>query len=160
MQVSTSKTKKVIGRAETIALPELGSAEVPCRVDTGAKTSSIWASNIREEDGVLQFTLFGTSSPLYTGLMHHTTEFEKVVVASSTGEEQERYKVRLLLKLKGKRIRGRFTLADRSTQTYPVLLGRNVLRGKFIVDVTRGKPLYQEERERSERLQSKLNEPK
>jgi hypothetical protein len=156
MQVSASKIKKVIGRAETIALPELGSAEVPARIDTGAKTSSIWASHMVEANGVLQFTLFDQPSPLYTGRMHRTTEFEKVIVASSNGIEQERYKVRLLLKLKGKKIRGRFTLADRSSQAYPVLIGRNVLRGKFIVDVTRGKPLYQEEHERSEQLQSKL----
>ena len=156
MQVSTSKTKKVIGRAEAIALPELGSAEVSARIDTGAKTSSIWASHLREENGVLHFTLFDTPSVHYTGRVHRTSEFERVIVANSTGQEQERYKVRLLIKLKGKKIRGRFTLADRSTQAYPVLVGRNVLRGKFIVDVTRGKPLYQEERERSEQLQSKL----
>lgn len=156
MQPKAVKTKKTIGRAEPIALPELGDTQVPARVDTGAKTSSIWASQMREEDGVLYFTLFAEGSDLYTGRTHHTHEFEKVVVASSNGQEQERYRVRLLIKLKGKKIRSRFTLADRSTQVYPVLLGRNVLRGKFIVDVTKGKPLYQEERNRSEQLQSKL----
>lgn len=156
MQTKAVKTKKVIGRAESITLPELGDTKIPARVDTGAKTSSIWASHIREEDGVLHFTLFDEPSDLYTGRTHHIHEFEKVVVASSNGHEQERYRVRLLIKLKGKRIRSRFTLADRSTQVYPVLLGRNVLRGKFIVDVVKGKPLYQEERNRSEELQSKL----
>lgn len=156
MQTTAVKTKKVIGRAESIALPELGDAEVPARVDTGARTSSIWASHMREEDGVLYFTLFDEPSDLYTGRTHHTHQFEKVIVISSNGQEQERYCVRLLIKLKGKRIRCRFTLADRSTQVYPVLLGRNVLRGKFIVDVTKGKPLYQEERDHFDRLQSKL----
>lgn len=160
MSASTSKIKKLIGRAETITLPELGATKIPARVDTGAKTSSIWASHIREENGVLYFTLFGEGSDLYTGRTHQTTEFEKVVVASSIGVEQERYKVRVLMQLKGKKIRGRFTLADRSAQTYPVLLGRNVLRGKFVVDVETGKPLYQEERERSNQLQSKLQGPK
>lgn len=156
MQAQAKKTKKVIGRAEIVTMPELGSAEVPVRIDTGAKTSSIWASHIREENGVLYFKLFDKPSKLYTGRTHQTTDFEKVIVASSMGDEQERYKVRLLIKLKGKKIRGRFTLADRSAQTYPVLLGRNVLRGKFVVDVSGGKPLYHEEQERSARLQSKL----
>lgn len=156
MQAQAVKTKKTVGRVEAIALPELHGTPVPARIDTGARTSSIWASHIIEKDGVLHFTLFDTPSELYTGRTHQIREFERVIVASSTGEEQERYKVRLLIKLKGKKIRSRFTLADRSTQVYPVLLGRNVLRGKFVVDVTKGKPLYQEERERSERLQSKL----
>jgi hypothetical protein len=152
------KAKILIGRAEAITLPELGSVKIPARVDTGANTSAIWASHIREQDGALQFTLFGEQSSLYSGLVHHTSEFDKVVIATSTGQEQERYKVRLLIKLRGKKIRCRFTLADRSMQTYPVLLGRNVLRGKFVVDVTRGKPLYKEERERSQDLQAKLTQ--
>ena len=156
--IKEEKPKLLIGRVENISLPELGSVKIPARVDTGAKTSSFWASNIREEDGLLSFTLFDKKSPLYTGKVHSTTEFYRVVVASSIGEEQERYKVRLLIKLKGKKIRTRFTLANRSQQAYPVLLGRNVLRGKFIVDVTKGKPLYQKERERSQKLQSKLTQ--
>jgi hypothetical protein len=41
-------------------------------------------------------------------------------------------------------------------QVYPVLIGRNVLRGKFIVDVKRGKPLIHQERLRSMRLRQRL----
>lgn len=150
-----TKHKKYIGRAERISLGH-DIADIPARIDTGAKTSSIWASDISEKDGVLHFTLLGKESDLYTGEVHKTTVFEKTVVQSSIGEAQERYKVRLLIRLKGKKIHARFTLANRSQQVYPVLVGRNVLRGKFIVDVEGGKPLYQEERQRSESLKSKL----
>jgi hypothetical protein len=153
---SVPKPKKVIGRAEKIDLPERGLVGIPARIDTGANTTSIWASNVHESDGLLYFTLFDEGSPLYTGEELEAEWFERINVASSMGHEQERYKIRLLIKLKGKRIRARVTLADRSTQTYPVLIGRNVLRGKFIVDVSKGNPLYQEERQRSEALQSKL----
>ncbi len=156
MQASVAKTKKLIGRAEKISFPEFDIVKVPVRVDTGAKTSSVWATSIVEKDDILSFRLFGQASPLYTGQIHHTRQFEKTVVASSNGQAEERYKVRLLVKLKGKKIRARFTLADRSQQAYPVLVGRNVLRGKFIVDVQDGKPLYHEERRRSQTLQSKL----
>lgn len=155
MQTKVAKTKKMIGRAEKVSFPELGAENIPARVDTGAKTSSVWATDISEHDGLVSFTLFGKSSPFYTGEVH-TVAFEKIVVASSIGEPQERYKVRLLVQLKGKKIRARFTLADRSQQTYPILLGRNVLRGKFVVDVAGGKPLYKEERQRSQQLQAKL----
>lgn len=150
------KPKKLIGRAEQISLPRAGILDVPARIDTGAKTSSIWASSVEEHDGRLTYVLFDKGSPLYTGRVHETTQYQETVVASSIGATQVRYKVRLLIELRGKKINARFTLADRSKQVYPVLIGRNVLRGKFVVDVQDGKPLYKEERERSEILQAKL----
>jgi hypothetical protein len=81
------------------------------------------------------------------------TDFEQVVVASSIGAEQARYKVNMLVKIRGKKIRTSFTLADRSQQAYPVLIGRNALRGKFLVDVQSGKPDYTAEKQRSAKLQ-------
>lgn len=156
MQDNISKTKKLIGRAEKVSFPELAIEKIPARVDTGAKTSAIWATDIVEKDGVLSYKLFGESNSFYTGKIITTTQFETAVVASSIGEPQERYKVQILIKLHGKKIRARFTLADRSQQTYPILVGRNVLRGKFVVDVSDGKPLYKEERQRSHQLKSKL----
>ncbi|HSW90725.1 MAG TPA: hypothetical protein VLF64_01885, partial [Candidatus Saccharimonadales bacterium] len=63
----THESRKIIGRADRIDLPELGFLGVPAKVDTGAKTSAIWASNIVERDGGLAFTLFDESYTLYTG---------------------------------------------------------------------------------------------
>ncbi len=151
------KPKKTIGRVEPLFLTEHAETPVPSRIDTGAKSSSIWATDIHEQDGVLSFTLFGPSNPFYTGRTHRTHHFSKTVVASSMGTTQERYVVRLKIKLRGRRMVARFTLADRSTQVYPVLVGRNVLRGKFIVDVNLGKPDRKTEIARSKQLKSQLN---
>ena len=150
--------KKTIGRAEQVAFPEIELEDVPARIDTGAKTSALWASSVRYDDGSLQVVLLGPDNPRYTGQTLEFEEFEPVVVASSTGQTQQRYKVRLLVKIKGKKVRAWFTLADRSTQVYPVLIGRNVLLGKFVVDVKKGKVMQSAERERSARLQSKLQD--
>lgn len=155
-ETAAGKIKKTIGRSEVIALPELGFEKVPARIDTGAKTTSVWASGIVVSGSKLQFVLFDKQSALHTGQVITVGQFEEVVVASSIGEPQQRYRVKMLIKLKGKKVRARVTLADRSQQTYPVLIGRNVLRGKFIVDVQGGKPLYKEERSRSQSLQSRL----
>lgn len=155
------KPKKIIGRADRIDLPEHGIFDVPAKVDTGAKTSAIWASNIQErKDGGLAFAFFGPGSPLYTGEMQFVPEFERVVVASSIGAEQPRYKIQLLVKIRAKKIRASFTLADRSQQAYPVLIGRNALRGKFVVDVQSGSPDRQAEQQRSEKLQQELGQDK
>ena len=149
------KPKKTIGRADRVDLPEHGLFGVPAKVDTGAKTSAVWASNAHVRGDLLVFTFFGPESPLYTGEEHTAVDFEQVAVSSSSGHTEVRYKLPLLLKVRGKKIRANFTLADRSQQAYPVLIGRNALRGKFLVDVKRGRPDRQSEQERRNELRSK-----
>jgi len=148
--------KKLIGRAAQISFPELGFANVATRIDTGARTSSLWASSVKEHEGQLEVIFFAPGSEHYTGEKHTFAEYDQTVVASSTGHAQSRYKVRLLVGIRGKRIRAWFTLADRSTQVYPVLIGRNVLAGKFVVDVKKGQVLKEAEEQRTEALKSQL----
>jgi hypothetical protein len=149
--------KKIVGRAEKVDLPELSFERVSARIDTGARTSAIWASEAVKNGEKLEIMFFDPSSEHYTGQAVTFDEFDTTVVASSTGHTQTRYKVRLLVKIKGKKVRAWFTLADRSTQVYPVLIGRNVLLGKFIVDVKKGKSLREQERMRTESLRSELD---
>jgi len=148
--------KKLIGRAAQISFPELEFEGVATRIDTGARTSSLWASSVQEQNGKLEVIFFGPGSGHYTGRKHTFTEYDQTVVASSTGHAQSRYKIRLLVGIRGKRIRAWFTLADRSTQVYPVLIGRNVLAGKFVVDVKKGQVLKEAEEQRTEALKSQL----
>jgi hypothetical protein len=155
----TSKEMETIGRAEKVAFPELELAAVPARIDTGARTSTVWGL-AEVVDGRLQVVLFGEDNDLYDGRKLYFDEFEPIVVASSNGQTERRYKVRLLVRLGGRKIRAWFTLADRSTQVYPVLIGRNVLRGKFIVDVKKGDVLYDAERKRTAELRAAATEPR
>lgn len=151
------KDKKLVGRAERIGFPELDLESVPARIDTGAKTSSLWASQVSLDNGVLTAVLFGQGSVFYTGQSLEFPEFDTTVVSTSTGEIQARYKVRLLVKLRGKKVRAWFTLADRSTQVYPVLIGRNVLLGKFVVDVKKGRVLKDEELKRAQDMRAAID---
>lgn len=136
----------LIGRAECLDFPKLGLQVIPARIDTGARTSAIWASDISEKNGELHYRLFDKHSPLFNGKPLVTKEFTKLLVSTSTGQVEERYVVRHSVILHGRKIRARFTLANRATQAYPILVGRNVLRGKFVVDVKRGQPQWQQEK--------------
>jgi len=148
---------QTIGRVEPILPPDSG-VRVRARIDTGAKTSAIWASNIHVVDDQLRFMLFDESSENFSGEEIVTNEYTKTVVASSNGMAEVRYKIKLSLVLKGRKIRASFTLSDRSDQVYPVLIGRNVLRGKFVVNVKLGKPMHQEERRRTKDLRRVIEE--
>jgi D-alanine-D-alanine ligase-like ATP-grasp enzyme len=141
-----------VGRTESIGLPDLFEGRVLARIDTGATTSSLWASDIRETDQGLEFSLFDPSSPDYTGKRIVVADYGLRVVSSSMGHVQTRYQIRTRLKIKGRRKLARFTLADRSTQVYPVLIGRNVLRNSFVVDVMEGRPDRKAERNKRAEL--------
>lgn len=127
--------KVLIGGKEKVDFPDLGKFHVLARVDTGAKTSSIhcdkvWLEKINGKVVLCAFLLKKTS---------HVTRFSKFtrkLVRSSNGEEEERFAVRLNMKLGEQVYRTEFTLSNRDKMNYPVLLGRKFLRKGFLVDVS------------------------
>ncbi len=149
----------IIGRAEKADLLDLGISRVPVKIDTGADASSIWAHATEVRDGKLYVIFFGEESPFYNGEEHMFTseDFTITRVANSFGHKEIRYKIKLRIRIKKRIINGTFTLSDRSTKLYPVLIGRSLLRKKFLVDVSKGNPLRDAEKERAERLQQELD---
>ena len=126
----------IIGNSVRISVA--GIRGVPAKVDTGATVSSIWASQIRlTADSKLQFCLFAKGHELYTGEVLTAEKFKVRKVRNSTGQETIRYMVVLPTSIRGRRIRISYTLADRSRNDFPVLIGRRALLGKFLVDVSR-----------------------
>ncbi len=132
-----------VGTTALISLPDEELKNISAKIDTGADSSSVWASNIKEQDGKLSFTLFDKSSPLYTGKIHSSNEYQVISVKNSFGKSELRYKVKLRIGLGGKIIRAKCTLANRAGNRYPVLVGRKTLHGKFLIDVSK-KPLKKE----------------
>lgn len=132
-----NRTLPLVGSTEWISVGRY--SDVPAKVDTGAESSAIWATNIRvKPDGTLKFTLFGEKSPLYTGRVFTRTpgNYKVGIVRSSNGHEQIRFRVYFRVKIAGKTIRALFSLADRSHNNYPVLVGRRTVAGKFLVDTS------------------------
>ncbi len=115
-----------------------GIRKIPAKIDTGAEFSAIWASDIEvTPDGKLEFCLFAPESPFYTGERLSVDKFAVRVVRSSNGHEQIRYRTQLSVRIGGRRIRMNFTLADRSRNNFPVLIGRHAIMNKFLVDVSK-----------------------
>lgn len=156
--MSQIPSKQTIGRAEVVSLPEQNMDAVNARIDTGARTSAIWVSHASVEDGRLAVVFLGKEHPLYTGKKIYFDIYSQDIVTNSTGHREKRYKIKLLVIIAGRRIRASFTLADRSTQVYPILIGRNVLRGKFIVDVKIGNVLAPKEKQLLKKNKAELQE--
>lgn len=147
--IKTRTTK--VGRVEMVSVEDIGDEKISARIDTGATYSAIWASGVETNIG-LEVSFMG-------GKYKHTfQDFSRRVVRSSTGHSELRYVVKLLVKLGKRRINAKFTLADRSMQTYPILIGRNVLRNKFHVDVAMGKPNRSLERQARRDIERKVKD--
>ena len=140
--------KTIIGRAEWIVLGPLNSPRVPAKIDSGADICSVWASDIREANDTLQFRLFNQESPYYTSQEIQLTKpnYRSTVISNSFGVKERRYVVTLEVNVIGMNLHVDFTLANRSTKIYPVLLGRNLLEQDFLIDVTKGEPLIEAEK--------------
>lgn len=133
-KTSTATELEIIGSTEYIEIA--GRKNIPAKIDTGADTSSVWASDIEmSQGGTLAFSLFGPGSSLYTGERIKTTEYKARMVRSSHGDSQVRYRVKLPIRLGDKSFETSFTLANRSRNIFPILIGRHTLEGNFLVDV-------------------------
>jgi hypothetical protein len=132
--------KKIIGRKEKITLPELGLNLAWAKIDTGAYTSSLHAEEIREEvvEGikVLRFKILMLNHQKFTGNTLTFENYREKKVKNSFGQAEVRYLIETKIQLAGETFRAEFTLSDRSSMKNAILLGRKILRGRYLVDVS------------------------
>ncbi len=138
LPVKTFDQLSVIGLREWIAFPELGMVGLRAKIDTGASTSSLHASDIvpfeRDGEKWVRFTAhLGT-------LVQRRHRCEAPMVArksirSSNGQAQTRYVIRTTLALGDRMWPVEFTLACRKSMRYRVLLGSKALiAGQLVVN--------------------------
>jgi hypothetical protein len=128
----------VVGLNEWIDLPGLGMVGLRAKIDTGASTSCLHASDIEpfQRDGKewVRFSAhFGTLVQ-----RRHRCEAQVVAVKtikSSNGHAQSRYVIRTALALGDRVWAVDFTLACRKSMQYRVLLGAKALiAGQLVVN--------------------------
>ncbi|EJL6385643.1 ATP-dependent zinc protease [Vibrio parahaemolyticus] len=130
--------KMIIGNAEAICLPELGITHLEARIDTGAQTSSLHVDNIDcfEKDGQ-SYVAFDLHPDVY--------HLEQVVrctaklkanrkVKSSNGTFEHRCVITTMLRLGDQEWPIDITLTNREKMTYMMLLGRQGMADKVLVD--------------------------
>ncbi|MCG6143373.1 RimK/LysX family protein [Leptospira bandrabouensis] len=127
--------KPIIGRVEWVEFPNW-KLKLRARVDTGAKSCSIHAVNIEKvtENGEV-FVLFDTfvdEKPVRL-----KSKFVKEAkVTSTSGVSENRIIISEMMKMGKYKEEVIINLNDRTNLTYPILIGRNYLMGKFLVDVS------------------------
>jgi hypothetical protein len=130
-----AEEKNTVGAVEEVILLPWR-VRLPARIDTGAAKSSLDARELTIRDNMVEFKL----PEKYGGLQLRLPIIEWRHVLSPDGRGR-RPVVELEFCIGSKRIRSKVNLTDRSMVKYPLILGRNFLRGKFVVDVKRSKIL-------------------
>lgn len=140
VKVKTKKKKILIGRSEIIDLPEFALHEVEAKIDTGAYTSAIHCSKIKvKKEAGKQFVTFHIPGSKIHGLgktVFKTDDFILKNIKSSSGHMEERFVITTHVLLFNKLYRTEFSLTDRSSMKFPILLGRKLLIKRFVVDVS------------------------
>ena len=135
---SVPAEKKIIGATITVNFPELDWHGVPARVDTGAATSSFHCSRVKlvEKEGktFLSFCLDMKKGHPKKDIL--VRDFKEMTVKNSFGNSERRYVIKTIVEVAGRKVSTHLSLADRHKMSFPVLLGRRLLQGRFIVDVS------------------------
>ncbi|SHH62398.1 Uncharacterized conserved protein [Chryseolinea serpens] len=146
----------ILGRYDRVDLPLLGLKNIHAKVDTGAFTSSLHCHRAEVIDGVLEFILLDEEHPEFTGMKFQFREFEERLIKNSFGEVERRFVIHTTLKIFNEDITTEFSLSNRGSLKFPILIGRKILRNRFLIDVTKKNLSYQEKR-RQRRAQKSKN---
>ena len=127
----------IIGACEWVALPELGIERLRARVDTGAKSCALHASDIEafDRDGV-QWVRFCVHLGHPRAHSERPSESRlKAVrsVRSTSGQSEQRYTIRTPIIIGHLRWVVDVTLADRGKMNYRMLLGRKAMENHALV---------------------------
>ncbi|MCM8558361.1 ATP-dependent zinc protease [Sphingomicrobium sediminis] len=130
--------KGTVGWREWIALPGLGVEAVKAKVDTGARTSAIHAWKVRhfERDGRehISFCLHPLQDNDSYVVEAEAPLLEMRKVRSSNGQEQRRFVIETEVEISDTRYPIELTLTNRDEMGFRMLLGRQALRRRWLVD--------------------------
>ncbi len=130
--------KSTIGSVEWCALPSLNLPAIKARIDSGAKTSSIHAFNIRpfQRDGRLwvAFEVHPVQKNRRIVVPCEHPVVDQRAVKNTGGEAETRYVIATTMKLGRRRWDIELTLANRDSMGYRMLLGREAMQDRLIVD--------------------------
>ena len=136
----TKASQKLItvGWREWVSLPDLGIDKIKVKVDTGARTSAIHATELSpfEEDGVKRIAF-----NVHTHRRDHdqfvrcvADIFDQRSVTNSGGQSEERWVIQTGLTIGDYSWPIAMTLTARPDMRFRMLLGRNAMEDRIVVD--------------------------
>lgn len=130
--------KVIVGSEEWCAFPGLGIPAIKARVDSGAKTSSLHAYNIqpfnRDGEPWVSFEAHPLQGQRRPSVRCEARVLDRRTVRSSSGESEKRLVIKTAISIGGSVWDVELTLTNRDSMGYRMLLGREAMMGRMLVD--------------------------
>lgn len=157
--LTVRKQHQIAGWREWIALPDLGIEAIKAKLDTGARTSALHAVRLQPFDmgGAewVRFTIHPRQRSTKNSLQVELPVLEWRKITSSNGVRQKRPVIVTQMAFFGQVWPIELTLTNRKNMGFRMLLGREALRGRLVVDSNRSYVGGRPERPRRRRPKSK-----
>lgn len=142
VQVTASQKQIIeLGFKEWCALPELGITNIKAKLDTGARTSALQASNIRYKVEGGETYVYFECHPIRRNkevVIHCKAKLlEKRQVKNSSGAKEKRPVIQTCLCIAGKEKKIEITLTDRKKMQMRMLLGRQALSKLCLINCSK-----------------------
>ena len=159
------RERPAIGWREWVTLPDLGIPAIKAKIDTGARTSSLHAFDVRITDGpegrTVRFKVHPNQRDTTDFIVAEAALVDERQVRDSGGRQTRRPVILTTLELLGERVPIELTLASRDSMGFRMLLGRRAVAGRFVVDPGRsffggrpGRPRRRPKTDKSEKGRS------
>jgi ribosomal protein S6--L-glutamate ligase len=133
-----SQNKVIFGSEEWFSFPDLGIPTIKARVDSGAKTSALHAINIspfvKDDTNWVRFDINPIQKNLKTVIHCEALLVDKRIVKSSSGFREQRYVIQTTLDIGNESWPIEMTLTNRDSMGFRMLLGREAMSGRVLVD--------------------------
>lgn len=130
--------RTIVGSMEWCGFPSLGIPHVLARVDSGAKTSAIHAFNVerfsRNDEPWVSFEVHPMRKNRRVIVRCEAKVVDRRIIKSSTGETEKRYVIAVPLRLGDATWEVEVTLSNRDSMGLRMLLGREAMAGRLLVD--------------------------
>jgi len=133
-----SEEQTVLGWREWVSLPDLGIETIKAKIDTGARTSALHAHFLEPYDKNgepwIHFKVHPFQQNLEVDCECHAKVVDYRKVTDSGGHTEHRYVIHSTLVLGKTSFITEFTLTNRESMQFRMLLGRNSLAKHYVVD--------------------------
>lgn len=128
----------IIGAEEWCKFPSLGIPAIKARVDSGAKTSSLHAFNIekfiKDTDTWVRFEIHPLQKDKKVTIKCEAQIIDKRKVKSTSGISEKRFVIQVPLCIGEDTWDVEVTLTNRDSMGYRMLLGREAMLNRFLID--------------------------
>ncbi|WP_395052389.1 30S ribosomal protein S6--L-glutamate ligase [Flavobacterium sp.] len=132
------ENKIILGSEEWCSFPEIGIPAIKARVDSGAKTSALHAINIapfvKDDINWVKFDINPIQNNLKTVIHCEALLIDKRIVKSSSGFREQRYVIQTNINIGNETWSIEMTLTNRDSMGFRMLLGREAMSGRILVD--------------------------